>query len=110
MITGHTFGGVAQTQKHGKVFGVRARNDNGGFFFFGTYPDRIKASVVAALVNEMKEKGETVEAIKKRVYFEHGNKKKTLITRVSKHIKESLKSKYARELQWVAEYTFLRSV
>ena len=37
----------------------------------------IKASAAAALVNEMKEKGETVDAIKKRVYIEHGNKKKS---------------------------------
>ena len=61
-------------------FCVRAKNGNGGDFYFGTFPDRIKASVAAALVNEMKEKGETVDSIKKRVYIEHGNKKKVLRT------------------------------
>jgi hypothetical protein len=92
------------------VFSVKAMNDNEAVYHFGTFPDRIKASVAAALVNEMKEKGETTGAIKKRVYIEHGNKKKAQRNHFSNHLKASLKSKYACELQWVAGHTFLRSV
>ena len=71
MITGHTFRGNAYVTFKRNVFLVRARQ-----YHFGSYPDMIKASAAAALVNEMKEKGETVDAIKKRVYIEHGTKKK----------------------------------
>ncbi len=58
----------------------------------------------------MKEKGETADAIKARVYIEHGNKKKARKNSFSNHLKDSLKLKYRRELQWVAGHTFLRSV
>ena len=105
MITGHTFRGTAYVLLHRKVFVVRAHR-----YEFGSYPDRIKASEAAALVNKMKEKGETVDAIKKRVYIEHGNKKKALRTTIVGPRRDSLKSKYARELQWVAGHTFLKSV
>ncbi len=71
-------------------FCVKTKNGNGGEFQFGTFPDRTKASVAAALVNEMKEKGETVDAIKKRVYIDHGNKKKALRNSFSNHLKDSL--------------------
>ncbi len=54
-------------------------DNEGKKLFFGLYPDRIKASVAATLVREMKEKGETVDAIRKRVYIEHGNKKKACL-------------------------------
>jgi hypothetical protein len=77
IITGHTFRGYAYVTKNRKVFSVRANNGGEGVSHFGSYPDRLKASVAATLVDEMKEKGETVDAIKARVYIEHGNKKKT---------------------------------
>jgi hypothetical protein len=91
-------------------FCVRARSVNGRELQFGTFPDRIQASVVAALVNKMKEKGETVEAIKQQVYTNHGNKGKILRNTFPEHLKDSLKTKYASELQWVAAHTFLRSM
>ena len=107
MITGHTFRGTARVffSQRKKVFVVKAHT-----YEFGSYPDRIKASEAAAMVNKMKEKGETVEAMKKKVYIEHGNKKKALRTRLGIPRRDSLKSKYARELQWVAGHTFLKSV
>ena len=71
MITGHTFRGTAYVVYIDKVFRVKAHT-----YEFGSYPDRIKASEAAALVNKMKEKGETVEAIKKKFTLSTGTKKK----------------------------------
>ncbi len=89
MITGHTFGENARITKSNMNFCVRARSVNGRDLQFGTFPDRIQASVAAALVNKMKEKGETVEAIKQRVYTKHGNKGKILRIQFSEHLKDS---------------------
>jgi hypothetical protein len=105
MITGHTFRGNAYVSFQKKVFVVKAHR-----YEFGSYPDRITASEAAALVNKMKEKGETLEAMRKKVYMEHGNKKKALRTGIGIPRRNILKTKYARELQWVAGHTFLKSV
>ncbi len=57
MIRGHTFRKNTTVSKKGKGFTVEVTDNEEKKLVFGHYQDRIKASVAATLVREMKEKG-----------------------------------------------------
>jgi hypothetical protein len=107
MITAPTFRHAPRIIKHGKYSKVQIKGNDGAELYICKFPERKTAEKAVARFEQMNEKGETFESIKRQITFEFTSKNHR---QFSHAYKDRLRQQYAHEIEWIASHPFLSSV
>ena len=88
---------------------LRIIDNDGKCLYIASFAERTTAKKAVARVEQMNEKGETIETIRRQIHFEF-NKDAEKTDRFLKAHKDRLRQQYAQEIEWITSHTLLSSV